>query len=267
MILPQGHTIIIPTICSSLNRDLVIIAQWLQPIMMYMPPPPALNFCNNLNMHMLQGLSTASRLLEGTESKLVISPSVQSILTLLESSDFALGKGIALMFARAIKSSVHAQNTEIYRVGDPCNQVYFVVAGKVAKMVTEGSRNARVQVTAAAEAYGLADVVEADACLGIDALYAGDTLHSRSAVAVTPCIVASVARRYHSVSYCNRVHFLLTPPDYSDFEDIERVISRYIAEQLALFLKQHVPAFKTWKKPALEGCMRRVLAFACLGDA
>ncbi len=218
-------------------------------------------------MHMLQGLSTAARLLEGTESKLVISPSVQSILTLLESSDFALGKGIALMFARAIKSSVHAQNTEIYRVGDPCNQVYFVVAGKVAKMVTEGSRNARVQVTAAAEAYGLADVVEADACLGIDALYDGDTLHSRSAVAVTPCIVASVARRYYSVSYHNRVILHLTPHDCSDFEDIERVISRYIAEQLALFLKQHVPAFKTWKKPALEGCMRHMLGVLCICDA
>ncbi len=157
----------------------MVIAQWLQPIM----------------MHMLQGLSTASRLLEGTESKLVISSSVQSILTLLESSEFALGKGIALMFAKAMKASVHAPNSELYRIGDPCNQVYFVVAGKVAKMVTEGSRNTRVQVTADAEAYGLADVMQADACLGIDALYAGDTLHSRSAVAMTACVVASLSRR------------------------------------------------------------------------
>jgi hypothetical protein len=162
-----------------LNRDLVVIAQWLQPIMMLM----------------LQGLSTTSRLLEGTESKLVISSSVQSILTLLESSEFSLGKGIALMFAKAMKSSVHAPNSEIYRAGDPCNQVHFVVAGKVAKMMTEGERNTRVHVSADAEAFGLADVVEADACLGIDALYAGDTLHSRSAVAVTACVVASVSRR------------------------------------------------------------------------
>ncbi len=181
----------------------MIIAQWLRPIM----------------KSMLQGLSTAARLLEGTESKVVISSSVQSMLTLLESSDFALGKGIALMFAKAMKSTVHAPNSEIYRVGDPCNQVHFVVAGKVAKMVTEGSRNARVQVTAAAQAYGLADVVDADACLGIDALYAGDTLHSRSAVAVTACIVASVSRRCvvmqrhrHSsvtsptLQFCNRMH-------------------------------------------------------------
>ncbi len=133
----------------------MVIAQWLQPIM----------------MHMLQHLSTASRLLEGTESKVEISSSVQSLLTLLEGSDFALGKGIALMFAKAMKSSVHAPSSEIYRMGDPCNQVHFVVAGKVAKMMTDGSRNSRVHVTAAAEAHGLADVVEADACLGIDALW------------------------------------------------------------------------------------------------
>lgn len=98
-----------------------------------------------------QRLSTASRLLEGTDSKIIISPSVQSLLTLLESSDFALGKGIAIMFARAVKSTVHAPNSEIYRIGDPCNQVNIVVAGKVAKMVTEGSRNARVHVSASAE--------------------------------------------------------------------------------------------------------------------
>jgi hypothetical protein len=55
------------------------------------------------------------------------------------------------MFARAVKSTVHAPNSEIYRIGDPCNQVNIVVAGKVAKMVTEGSRNARVHVSASAE--------------------------------------------------------------------------------------------------------------------
>jgi hypothetical protein len=31
------------------------------------------------------------------------------------------------------------------------------------------------------------------------------------------------------------------------------VISRYIAQQLTFFLKRHVPAFKAWKRPALEG--------------
>ena len=76
---------------------------------------------------------------------------MQSLLTLLESSDFALGKGIAIMFAKAVRSTVHAPNSEIYRIGDPCNQVHIVVAGKVAKMVTEGSRNARVHVSASAE--------------------------------------------------------------------------------------------------------------------
>jgi hypothetical protein len=64
----------------------VVIAQWLQPIM----------------MRMLQQLSTASRLLDGTQSKVEISSSVQSLLTLLESSDFTLGKGIALMFAKVL---------------------------------------------------------------------------------------------------------------------------------------------------------------------
>jgi hypothetical protein len=98
-----------------------------------------------------QRLSTAARLLEGTDSKIIISSSVQSLLTLLESSDFALGKGIAIMFAKAVRSTVHAPNSEIYRIGDPCNQVHIVVAGKVAKMVTEGSRNARVHVSASAE--------------------------------------------------------------------------------------------------------------------
>jgi hypothetical protein len=55
--------------------------------------------------------------------------------------------GIALMFAKTVKSSVHAPSrlsirvvrlferliafcSEIYRLGDPCNQVYFIVAGK-----------------------------------------------------------------------------------------------------------------------------------------
>ena len=89
------------------DMDLVVIAQWLQPLM----------------TAMLQRLSTASRLLEGTESTMHISSSVQSLLTLLESSNFALGKGIALMFAKAFKPSLHAPNTEIHRMGDPCNQV------------------------------------------------------------------------------------------------------------------------------------------------
>jgi hypothetical protein len=51
------------------------------------------------------------------------------------------------MFAKTVKSSVHAPSrlsirvvrlferliafcSEIYRLGDPCNQVYFIVAGK-----------------------------------------------------------------------------------------------------------------------------------------
>ena len=121
--------------------------------------------------------------------------------------------------------------------------MHFIVAGKVAKMVTEGTRNSRVQVSATAEAHGLADVVDADSCLGIDALYAGETTYvpqelpavffcnnlnrySRSAVAVNACVVASLSR--------------------SDFEDIERVISRYIAQQLTLFLKVWGLWFGVW---------------------
>lgn len=195
-------------------RDIVVIAQWLAPIMMHMLQV----FCVVCDLsqyvsELLQRLSTAARLLEGTDSKIIISSSVQSLLTLLESSDFALGKGISIMFAKAVKSTVHAPSSEIYRIGDPCNQVHIVVAGKVAKMVTEGNRNTRVHVSASAEEcvvfayifrnkkynillrYGLADVVEADACLSIDALYDGDTLHSRSAVAVTACVIATLSRR------------------------------------------------------------------------
>ena len=56
----------------------------------------------------MQRLSTATRLLEDTSSSIAMSRSVKSLLTLLESSDFDLGKGTIPQQTFAELSSGHS---------------------------------------------------------------------------------------------------------------------------------------------------------------